>query len=117
MQRFETDNQLLQKIHELNKVAVKKEYTVLVSQAKSALELHQREFIDCPGMDEHIFHADLFENDGAKKHQFSVPIFVYNLSSGTPDLETYRNMLKNFEGTENYVFFVLTHISSLIENF
>jgi hypothetical protein len=48
---------------------------------------------DCPGMDESTFSAEFFQGRINEKHKFSIPIFIYSMISGTPEIDTYNRML------------------------
>jgi hypothetical protein len=72
--------------------------------------------IDCPGMDEQMFDSVFFSNELNKLHWYSIPLIVYSLTSGIPDLVSYNEVLKPYKNTEVPVYFIVTHIKDMINN-
>jgi hypothetical protein len=70
---------------------------------------------DSPGLDECCFDMNfIFEE--SRNHHINIPIFIYNLNSGTPDLHAYNYMLKHFSDFDVPSFFIFTGLKTLVRN-
>jgi hypothetical protein len=83
----------------------------------SKLLLSNKIITDTPGIDEYMFRNDFLNDDYNAKHKFSVPIFIYRLTSGTPVLDSYKSILHMFSYSKTRVYFVLTNLNSVYSDF
>jgi hypothetical protein len=69
---------------------------------------------DYPSTDAEFFKSDFYKAEVCNELRHSIPIFLINITSGTPDTVENSQLLKLYENTRIPIIFVLTHIKSLL---
>jgi len=49
-------------------------------------------FADGPGFDDACFSEDFYSDNFNEKNKYFLPIYVYNITCGTPNLDSYVRM-------------------------